>query len=279
MASMQDRVLIPVDFTKESMAMFDCALELKELGLKHLTLLHVQQKGQELDKEQTQKFDEMEQKMNAAGIDSRAIIRDGDPVQAIVDEADKEDVDMVVMASGGKGRAEEFFVGSVSFGVVRRTSKPVLLDKYPMMPDGAVRACRIGPTLFRNALVAVELPMCSGNLEAFFSDLCERGLNGATLLHVVDSDRYKMSDDKRFRDVKKFLEDMKSRITSHKCEIKTHVHYGTAAYNVLEVAREIDASIIVVGTKQKSYLRGLTIGSVSEEVVRRASIPVLVVPC
>jgi nucleotide-binding universal stress UspA family protein len=187
---------------------------------------------------------------------------------------------MIAMASGGKGRAEEFFVGSVSFAVLRRTKKPVLLDKFPMMQEGGVRKeCRSGMHLFRNALVAVDIPLCSSSLEELVTTLCSRGLKEATLLHVVDSYRYKMSDDERFRSTKRMLEEMSERIGQGGCKISTHLHYGTAPYNILETAREIDASVIIVGTKQKSYLAGLTIGSVSEEVVRRANLPVLVVPC
>lgn len=277
---MLDKVLLPVDFTPQSMMMFDCATELKELGTKHFTLLHVQQKGKALTDEEQRLFDEMEKKLVEAGIDSQPLIRQGDAVEVIVDEANKENVDMIAMASGGKGRAEEFFVGSVSFGVTRRTSKPVLLDKLPMMHDEGVRKeCRTGVHLFRHALVAVELPMCSNVVEELLITLCQRGLKEATLAHVIDSGRFKMSDDQRFKDVKKELEGMRDRCPPNSCQVKAHIHYGTAAYNILEVAREVDASVIVVGTKQRSYLKGLTIGSVSEEVVRRAKVPVLVVPC
>ncbi len=277
---MLDRVLLPVEFSEASMMMFDCAIELKELGMKHLTLLHVVPKGQSSPPEYEAKFKEMEKRLEEAGIDARPLILSGDPVEVILKEAEREDVDMIAMASGGKGRAEEFFVGSVSFAVLRRTKKPVLLDKFPMMEEGGVRReCRIGAQLFRHALVAVEIPMCSGDLEDLVATLCARGLKEATLLHVIDSSRYRMSDDDRFRETKKLLEEMSERLGRDGCKIQTHIHYGTAPYNILETAREIDASIIIVGTKQRSYLAGLTIGSVSEEVVRRADLPVLVVPC
>lgn len=277
---MLDKVLLPVDFTPKSMMMFDCATELKELGTKHFTLLHVRPKGKSLTEEEQRLFDEMENKLVEAGIDSQPLIRQGEAVEVIVDEANKENVDMIAMASGGKGRAEEFFVGSVSFGVTRRTSKPVLLDKLPMMhEDGVRKECRTGAHLFRHALVAVDLPWCSNVVEELLITLCQRGLKEATLVHVIDSDRYKMSDDQRFKDVKRELQAMRDRCPPNSCQVRTHIHYGTAAYNILEVAREVDASVIMVGTKQRSYLKGLTIGSVSEEVVRRAKVPVLVVPC
>ena len=115
---MLDRVLLPVEFSEASMMMFDCAVELKELGMKHLTLLHVVPKGQKSAAEYEEKLRDMERRLDETGLDATTLILQGDPVELILDEAKKENVDMIVMASGGKGRAEEFFVGSVSFAVI-----------------------------------------------------------------------------------------------------------------------------------------------------------------
>jgi nucleotide-binding universal stress UspA family protein len=276
---MLDRILLPIDFSEQSMMMVDCADEFKQLGSKHLTLLHVPP-ARSITNEDRRRLEEMEVKLHDKGIEVRAVIRPGNTVQIIVEEAEDENVDMIVMASGGKGRAEEFFVGSTSFGVLRRTSKPVLLDKLPeMIHQGKPKECRLGVHLFRKALIAVDLPACSGNLENLLSKLCERGLKEVVLLHVVDSAKYKVNDDLRFRGVQRELEDFKSRIAREGCNIITHVHFGTPAYNILEVQREMDASLIILGTKQRSYLAGLTLGSTSEEVVRKSTVPLLVVPC
>jgi nucleotide-binding universal stress UspA family protein len=276
---MLDRILLPIDFSEQSLMIADCADEFKELGSKHLTLLHVT-RGRGITADDRKKLEDMEAKLRLAGIEVRAVIRPGDPVEIIVEEAEDENVDMIAMASGGKGRAEEFFVGSTSFAVLRRTSKPVLLDKLQQMaPAGKPSECRIGVHLFRKALIAIDLPACSGNLEKIISKLCDRGLKEAVLLHVVDSAKYRVNDDLRFKAVQRELEVTKERIARSGCHVITHVHFGTPAYNILEVQREFDCSLIVVGTKQRSYLAGLTLGSTSEEVVRKSTVPLLVVPC
>jgi nucleotide-binding universal stress UspA family protein len=214
-------------------------------------------------------------KLKAAGIEATLLVRSGDAVDTIVDEADRESVDMIAMASGGKSRAEAFFVGSVSFGVIRRSSKPILLDKFPDL-EGP-RACRMGSHLFRHALVSVDVPMSSAHLEELFDTLCLRGLKQATLFHVIDSSKYDVSDDKRFAQVKIALEEMRKRARGGTCQVSTHVHFGTTAYNILEAIKEVEASVVIIGTKKMSGLRG-TLGSTAEEVVRRCPIPVLVVP-
>ncbi len=58
----------------------------------------------------------------------------------------------------------------------------------------------------------------------------------------------------------------------------TYVRFGTSTYNILESAREAEATLIMLGTTGKSYLRGATLGSTSEEVVKGSSGPVLLIP-
>ena len=68
------------------------------------------------------------------------------------------------------------------------------------------------------------------------------------------------------------------RLGGKDCEIEVHLHFGTTTYNILEAAREIDATLIVLGTTGKGYLRGATLGSTSEEVVKGSTRPLLLVP-
>lgn len=265
-----------MDFSPQCAMMVECARELKDIGTKAVTVLHVLPRGKTLRDEERRKLDEMRSKLNEAGMEASLVIRQGDPMEEILKESEKDTVDMIAMASGGKSRAEAFFVGSVSFGVIRRSSKPVLLDKYP---EGEGAVCRIGQHLFRHALVSVDIPMCSTNLEDLFDTLCMRGLKEATLFHVIDSSKYNISDDRRFATVKLALDQMRRKARGGECQVSSHVHFGSISYNILEAIKEVDASLVIIGTRRMSYLRGAALGSTAEEVVRRCTVPVLVVPC
>ncbi|MCC8409526.1 universal stress protein [Mucilaginibacter sp. UR6-1] len=54
--------------------------------------------------------------------------------------------------------------------------------------------------------------------------------------------------------------------------------YGSTADGILQCAKEFHADLIVIGTHKRSGLDRLLMGDVSEGVVRRATVPVLVVP-
>ena len=61
-------------------------------------------------------------------------------------------------------------------------------------------------------------------------------------------------------------------------DAQRRVHVGDPADQILEVADEIDAALIVIPSRGKVGLRRWMIGSVAERVVRRARRPVLVLP-
>jgi nucleotide-binding universal stress UspA family protein len=186
---------------------------------------------------------------------------------------------MIALAASGKGRVKEFIVGSTSLGVIRLSKLPVLLDKFPLVasddPQGYCEKC---PPLLDRVLVTIDLSKASKAMMPFVQQMIDAGAKKMTLFHVVQSSRYSMADDKRFREVKQKMEAYRTKLDAKDCEIDVHLHFGTTTYNILEAAREIDATLIVLGTTGKSYLRGATLGSTSEEVVKGSTRPLLLIP-
>ncbi len=61
------------------------------------------------------------------------VVTQGDVVDCILQEAQANEVDLIVMGYHARGRLEEAVSGSVSRSVLRRVNVPVLLVK---LPDG-----------------------------------------------------------------------------------------------------------------------------------------------
>ena len=57
----------------------------------------------------------------------------------------------------------------------------------------------------------------------------------------------------------------------------THVASGSACKQILQVAIDVQADLLVVGTHGRGGVKRVLLGSVAETVVRKASCPVLVV--
>ena len=61
-------------------------------------------------------------------IPSKAVIRLGHPVEAIVKEAERSKADLIVIGSHGRSAVKAALLGSVSFGVIHKDTKiPVLV--------------------------------------------------------------------------------------------------------------------------------------------------------
>jgi len=277
---MFSRILFPLDFSEQSLQMFDCLLELERLGTREVILIFVAAGGQALTAEQRRLLDRLKSDLERAGIAARELVVSGDPVREIIKAAESEDVTLIAMASSGKGRAQEFLVGSTSFGVLRSTRWPVLINKFRVSGvqghKDVERSCQF---IFRRALVPIDFTSCRPICEDMLPKLSAMGLEESVLFHVVESTKYALDNGGRFKEVLDQLEERRAKLAEKGCNVTTHVHFGTVSYNILEAARELDASLILLGAHRKTLLREITLGGNSEEVIRKSHVPILVIPC
>jgi nucleotide-binding universal stress UspA family protein len=80
------------------------------------------------------------------------------------------------------------------------------------------------------------------------------------------------------REAKEVLEQQAERIEQSGGTVKeTHLREGRAAEEIVEVAEELGAGLIVMGSRGHGRLRRALLGSVSDAVVRHAHCPVTIV--
>jgi nucleotide-binding universal stress UspA family protein len=73
-----------------------------------------------------------------------------------------------------------------------------------------------------------------------------------------------------------FLANLKDHLSDDK--ISTVVEEGDVPFSILKCAEEINASMIVMGTHSRRWFEEILMGSVSEKVLRKTSIPVYIIP-
>lgn len=281
---MFERILFPLDFSEQSLRMFDCLMELEHLGTREIILCHVAPAGQDLTPEQQTTMDGLKKNLEDIGIRSTEVVEQGNPVEKVLEVAKRENVSLIVMASSGKGRAREFLVGSTSFGILRSSTTPVLINKFEVVERGG--RTTISPacsSILRKALVPIDFSSCTATCIELIAKLSRLGLQESVLFHVVESSRANMDDDAKFKmvmdDVMDKLEGLKQELVRQGCVVSTHVHFGTVPYNILEASRELGTTLIILGAHRKSLLREIALGGNSETVVRRSQVPLLIVPC
>jgi nucleotide-binding universal stress UspA family protein len=67
---------------------------------------------------------------------SKIIVEEGYPVDEILNTADREECDIIVLGTHGKGWLKHTFLGSVAASVLERTRKPVFIIPLPSEKSG-----------------------------------------------------------------------------------------------------------------------------------------------
>ncbi len=133
-----DHVLYATDFSAAADHAFAYLRDIVAAGVRKVTLVHVQdvvklarhsaERMREFDDIDHDRLETLRDSLRAVG--SAAIdveIVHGSPSDVIIDVAERRDVQLVVMATQGRGFVGELVLGSVSHKVVRRSPAPVLL--------------------------------------------------------------------------------------------------------------------------------------------------------
>ncbi len=74
-----------------------------------------------------QDLQHLAERLRAAGIEATALLLQGPTVETIISEAGRLPASLIVLGSHGHGRIYDVLVGSVSEGIVRASTVPVLL--------------------------------------------------------------------------------------------------------------------------------------------------------
>ncbi|MEI6691457.1 MAG: universal stress protein [Chlorobium sp.] len=73
------------------------------------------------------KLTEFAEQLQVSGIDTAIIVEQNDEVTAIIEASEKNGVDMIMLGSHGHGALFHLLIGSVSEGVIRRATCPVII--------------------------------------------------------------------------------------------------------------------------------------------------------
>ncbi len=74
-----------------------------------------------------QQVQEIADRLRKQGLDTTALLVEGEEVEAVLNEASKLDADMIIVGSHGRGAMYQLLVGSVSEGILHKAECPVLI--------------------------------------------------------------------------------------------------------------------------------------------------------
>jgi nucleotide-binding universal stress UspA family protein len=188
---------------------------------------------------------------------SIAVEPDGGPVDVILEYAARHDL-LALGAPATSSWLGSLFLDGVSYAAEDSLNTPLLVS----------RRLSAGKTVGTRLLVASDGLDTSDALVDVTCQFARRQGSGAVLLHVLGSES--QAHPHRIEHQAPWL----AALGEGRGELRFDV--GTPREVIVEVARDIDATLILMSSRRLTGLR--TIGSVSRPVVHHAHCPVLLIP-
>jgi len=203
----------------------------------------------------------------------------GRPRKEVLDYAAEHDIDLLAMGTHGRTGIRRYVIGSVTEHVLRRAGAPVLTARA----DGDEEAN--GGEIAR-VLVPTDGSDAAGaavDHAVAVADACGAAVR---VLSVVDTRALAAQSELAPSDlVVERLEDQSEHAVTEvaeRCEaaglsVQTAVARGAPSRAICEDAAESGADLVVMGTRGRSGLDRVLLGSVTERTVRHAPVPVMAV--
>jgi nucleotide-binding universal stress UspA family protein len=198
---------------------------------------------------------------------TQVLVREGAPARVIVDTAEKEKTDLVVIGRKGASDAEGSLIGSVAHKILRSSPVPVLVAKKAgKRPE------------IKNILVPTDFTS-EEDVEREYAWMLASKLGAdLTFLYVLElfGHDFRLTDE-MFQAVLKKLQARRKREHSG-VNIKEEVTRAVnAAEGIIDHAERHGFDLIVMSTVVRKLPR-LLLGSTTEKVIRYSALPVLALP-
>ncbi len=227
---------------------------------------------------------EHQRRLSAAGIDAAGAVLVGQPAREILRYAEREDVDLLALATHGRSGIGRWAYGSVADEVLHETAKPLLLirpDGWAAVPralqrivvplDGSAEAetalqiaeplaTRCGVPLFLVRFVEPLLPIFAPELG---------GLAYMDLQAIVDG---------TIAEARGQIEKSSAALRARGFTASGEVSVAHPADGITGYARQHPGSLVVLTTHGRSPWRRLVLGSVARRVAQTIAGPILICP-
>jgi nucleotide-binding universal stress UspA family protein len=200
----------------------------------------------------------------------KTVYEEGEPYERIIDLAESENCDLIVMGRRGLRRLERMLVGSVTARVIGYSPIDILV----VPRDTTVS--------WETILLATDGSKYSMTATKRAIDFAESYGGELKAISVVDvpaefyGEAPQIVDD-MIKKAKGYAEDVKKQAESAGVKTETFVREGESYLAITDLARKQDINTIVMGSHGRTGLKRLLMGSVTEKVIGHSPCPVLVV--
>ena len=288
-----ERILCPTDFSESSARAYDYAQSLARHYRANLFLSHVVDFGlppyeyytPAVDFEEVfrqtcanarDQLQEFAKSHTRNGVQPECFVQEGAVTDSILSFAEAQMVDIIVMGTHGLKGLDRVTLGSVAEKVLRKACCPVLVVRKPGPEAVAAEGAQ-------NLVELRRVILCTD-----FSEPSKRALEDAlsaaaefdaelTLLHVLENLPNSADIEEEIATAKEQLDKLVPPEEVKAGKIKTSVRIGRAYEQIIELALEAQADLVIMAVRGRDALNLAVFGSTTYRVIQLGPCPVLAV--
>lgn len=284
------KLLFVTRFDKLRFDALQSLMDLKKANLNHVVFLNVIErdkvamrrgKGYEksteirLREKANIRFIDWAETLFEQGMEVGVYIVVGSFAQQVIQAAEKEAVDLIVLSPDRKGRLEQLYSGSDITEIVHRAATPVLVYKY-LASKGA-----LAENPFEKPLLATNWSNASKRALDYLKSL-KSVIREVDVVHVASEKELKetsaMGIQKTRKESRRKLEVLCDDLEDSGIEAKPHVYIGDTIDEIDKAARECQSSMIIAGSPHKKRWKDRWGTSIAKGLAEESIFPVLLIP-
>ncbi|KOX94192.1 universal stress protein [Haloarcula rubripromontorii] len=231
--------------------------------------VHAGMPGMNFSKRREQGLTRYQNVMEAAGFEIETHVVRGTPHRRINGIAEAEKADMTIIGSRGQSPLDNRVIGSTARNLARTTVVPLLVNRIERSTD---EPDVLREHLFQRVLYATDFSENAARAFDAFQYL-RHATQEATLVHVESPKDTPTEEEPSER-----LGALADTLSQWDIETTVEVRRGDPAEEILDVEASATPTTMLVGSRGRSRMRRLLLGSVSEDIVAKADGNVFLVP-
>ena len=264
--------VVPIDFSEESLKGLELAILFSQKIYCNIQMVYVQKKTTgHFPSEIREEYNNAKAKFEKIIADHtlklgnesklRYIIKKGPKVyEEIVNQAESYKDCIITTSTHGASGFEEFFIGSNAFKIISATTRPVI----------AIRKGNV-PSDIRRIMLPIDIMPETRQKVPMTADIA--ALFGAEV-HVVEVGTSHSS--KVHKRLNAYSKQVSNFLKGRNISVVNKTLYGdNVADLTVEYANSIQADLISIITEQKSSITTLILGNYAQQILNKATIPVL----
>jgi nucleotide-binding universal stress UspA family protein len=293
-----EKILFPSRFRELAYESLETLFPLKNAGLREVIFLHVisredvgfvpfggYMKGEEnkLREEAQIRFKDWQKSLSERGIDSKVIVSVGETVHEILNTAEAEKVDLLVIGRKKRVDGARSFIGSYAHKIITRSKIPTLVSKYMVQfDDQDATLTKVNKAPFEMPMFAADWSERSGHALDLIASL-KGVVRKVFLFFNIDEktlEKSSRSEVESLREnISRRLEDYCNRLKADGVDTEPHIGAGGMLDEMIRISRERKASMIIIGNTSKDRLfSNILDRSLSYQVTKMSELPTLLVP-